>query len=77
MDVLHVILKADFRQMIAHPPKDGHPGGHWQECPYIRAGVVRQGAVVRQGDAFLLPLFIQRAAAPLPQDALLKKPNQE
>lgn len=63
--------------MIAQPHKAGHQGGHWQEHPYIRAGVVRQDAVVRQGDAFLLPLLIQRAAAPLPQDALLKKPNQE
>lgn len=39
--------------------------------------MVRQGAVVRQGDVFLLPLFIQRAATPLPQDALLKKPKPE
>lgn len=40
---------------------------------YTGAGVVRQRAIVGQGDVFLLPLLIQRAPAPLPQDALWKK----
>lgn len=39
---------------------------------YAGAGVVRQRAVVGQRDVFLLPLLVQRAATPLPQDALSK-----
>lgn len=41
--------------------------------------MVRQRAIVGQGDVFLLPLLIQRAPTSLPQDALSKqkkKPNQ-
>lgn len=37
---------------------------------YIGAGVVRQRAIVGQGDVLLLPLLVQRAATSLPQDAL-------
>lgn len=34
--------------------------------------MIRQRAIVGQGDIFLLPLLIQRAPTPLPQDALSK-----
>lgn len=34
--------------------------------------MIRQRAIVGQGDVFLLPLLIQRAPTPLPQDALSK-----
>jgi len=37
--------------------------------------VVGQHAVVGQRDVFLLPLFIQRAATPLPEDALRRGKN--
>lgn len=37
---------------------------------YAGAGVVGQRSIVGEGDVFLLPLLIQRAAASLPQDAL-------
>ena len=39
---------------------------------YTGAGVVGQCAIVGQGDVFLLPLLVQRAAASLPKDALSK-----
>ena len=44
---------------------------------YTGAGVVRQRAVVGQGDVFLLPLLIQRAPTSLPQDALSKKKKKK
>lgn len=44
---------------------------------YTGAGVVAQRAVCGQGDVFLLPLLVQRAAAPLPQDALRKHNKTE
>lgn len=34
--------------------------------------MVRQRAIVGQGDVFLLPLLVERAPTPLPQDALSK-----
>lgn len=44
---------------------------------YIGAGVVRQCAIVGQGDVFLLPLLVQRAPASLPEDALSKTTAEE
>ena len=44
---------------------------------YTGAGVVRQRAVVGQGDVFLLPLLIQRAPTSLPQDALSKRKKKK
>lgn len=57
MDFIYVVVKCER-------PHKNHV------FSYTGAGVVRQRAVVGQGDIFLLPLFVQRAATPLPQDAL-------
>lgn len=36
----------------------------------VEAGVVAEGTVVGQRDILLLPLLVQRAATPLPEDTL-------
>lgn len=44
---------------------------------YTGAAVVRQRAAVGQRYKLLLPLLVERAAAPLPQDTLRKGPITE
>ena len=45
----------------------------WCGVTHVEAGVVAEGTVVQQRDVLLLPLLVQRAATPLPQDALSQR----
>lgn len=55
-------------------PAGGPLVSDWCAASYAGAAVVGQRATVGQRDKLLLPLLVERAAAPLPQDALRREP---
>lgn len=75
-DVQHVVLPSQRAAVTVGPPLPPECGVPKGPCvctlTHVDAGVIGENAVAGESHVFLLPLFVERAAAALQQDALVE-----